>query len=85
MAGGHLTPERTIDRLNEVEVDLRQGPTSAQACRSIGVMQRTLYRWRWAYARMRSRQATRHRGLENENSRMKRLVTLLSFHNSCCR
>ena len=75
------TPEKIINKLREVEVLLSQGETVAVASRKIGVSDHTYYRWRREYGGMTVEQAQRLRELEQENSRLKRLVADLSLDN----
>jgi len=77
-----LTPEQIINRLREAEVALSQGSTVAQASRKIGVTEQTYYRWRREYGGMRIEQGKRLKGLEKENSQLKRLVADLSLDNA---
>ena len=68
------TPEQIIHKLREAEVLLRQGMTTAEASRQIGVVEQTYYRWRKEYGGMRTNQAKRLKQLERENSRLKQMV-----------
>jgi len=73
------TPEKIINKLREAEVLLNQGETIAVVSRKIGVSDHTYYRWRKEYGGMTVDQAHRLRDLEQENSRLKRLVADLSL------
>ena len=75
------TPERIINKLREAEVLLSQGATLAVILKKIGVSDCTYYRWRKEYGGMRVEQAKRLKELEQENSRLKRLVADLSLDN----
>jgi len=75
------TPEQIINRLREAEILLNQGATMAQAIKKIGVSDYTYYRWRKEYGGMTVDQAHRLKELEQENSRLKRLVADLSLDN----
>jgi len=75
-------PEQIISKLREAEILLNQGATVADASRKIGVTEQTYYRWRREYGGMRIEQAKRLKELEQENSRLKRLVADLSLDNS---
>lgn len=68
------TPEQIIRKLREAEVLIAEGATGAKAARQIGVTEQTFYRWRKEYGGMRLDQAKRLKVLEQENSRLKRLV-----------
>ena len=76
------TPEQIINKLREAEVLLSQGAAIAVISKKIGVSDHTYYRWRKEYGGMRVDQARRLRELEQENSRLKRLVADLSLDNA---
>ena len=76
------TPERIINKLREAEIMLNQGATLAVILKKIGVSDCTYYRWRKEYGGMRVDQAHRLKELEQENSRLKRLVAELSLDNA---
>ena len=82
MAKKTYTPERIINKLREAEVLLSQGATLAVIWKKIGVSDCTYYRWRKEYGGMRVDQAHRLKELEQENSRLKRLVADLSLDNA---
>ena len=73
------TPEQIINKLREAEIMLSQGATIAVISKKIGVSEYTYYRWRKEYGGMRIEQAKRLKELEQENSRLKRLVADLSL------
>jgi putative transposase len=76
------TPEQIINKLREAEIMLSQGATLAVIWKKIGVSDCTYYRWRKEYGGMRVEQAKRLKGLEKENTRLKRLVADLSLDNA---
>ena len=76
------TPEQIINKLREAEILLSQGDTIAIVSKKIGVSEYTYYRWRKEYGGMRVDQAHRLKELEQENSRLKRLVADLSLDNA---
>ena len=82
MARKGYTPEQIITKLREAEVLLSQGQTAAEACRRLGISEFTYYRWRKEYGGMRIDQAKRLKELEQENSRLKKLVAELSLDNA---
>ena len=61
---------------------LSQGAPIAVVSKKIGVSDHTYYRWRKEYGGMRVDQARRLKELEQENSRLKKLVADLSLDNS---
>jgi transposase-like protein len=76
------TAEQIINKLREAEILLGQGATIGEASKKIGVSDYTYYRWRKEYGSMRVDQARRLKELEQENSRLKRLVADLSLDNA---
>jgi len=76
------TAEQIINKLREAEIFLSQGATIGEASNKIGVSDYTYYRWRKEYGGMRVDQAHRLKELEQENSRLKRLVADLSLDNA---
>ena len=77
-----FAPEQIIGKLREAEVLLSQGSTVGEASRKIGVTEQTYYRWRKEYGGMRVDQAKRLKELEQENSRLKRLVADITLDNA---
>jgi transposase-like protein len=82
MAKKGNTAEQIINKLREAEILLNQGATVAIASKKIGVSEHTYYRWRKEYGGMRIDQARRLKELEQENSRLKKLVADLSLDNA---
>ncbi len=68
-----------IRNLRKVEVLQSQGRTVAQSCKEINVSEQTYYRWRKEYGRLSLNQARRLNELEDENSRLKKLVADLAL------
>jgi putative transposase len=81
MAKKGYTPEQIINNLREAEVLLSQGATLSIVLKKIGVSDVTYYRWRREYGGMRVEQAQRLKHLEQENTRLKKLVADLSLDN----
>jgi transposase-like protein len=54
----------------------------AEASRKLGVTEQTYYRWRKEYGGMRVEQAKRLKDLEQENSRLKKLVADITLDNA---
>jgi putative transposase len=79
------TPEQIINKLRQAEVMLSQGAPIAVISKKIGVSDHTYYRWRREYGGMRIDQARRLKELEQENSRLKKLVADLSLDNAILR
>jgi putative transposase len=76
------SPEQIIHKLREAEVLLSQGVTVGEVCRKIGVTDVTYYRWRKEYGGMRVDQARRLKELEQENSRLKKVVADFALDNA---
>ena len=79
MARKSYTAEQIINKLREAEVLISQGATLGIMLKKIGVSDCTYYRWRREYGGMRVDQAKRLKELEQENSRLKKLVADLSL------
>ena len=77
-----FTPEQIINKLREAEIMLSQGAALSITLKKIGISDATYYRWRKEYGGMRIDQARRLRELEQENSRLKKLVADLSLDNA---
>lgn len=73
--------EEIINILRQIEILISQGQTAQLACRGVGISEQTYYRWRKEYGGMRTDQAQRLKDLEQENSRLKRIVADLSLDN----
>ena len=76
------TPEQIINKLRQAEIMLSQGNNISLVCKKIGVTEQTYYRWRKEYGGMRVDQARRLKELEQENSRLKRVVADFALDNA---
>jgi hypothetical protein len=65
--------EQIIPKLREVEVEVGEGKTVAEAVKKIGVTEQTYYRWKKEFGWVRIDQAMRLKDLEKESARQKRL------------
>jgi len=79
MAKKRHTVEQIIGKLREAEVQLAEGATVAEACRSPGVTEQTSYRWRKEYGGLKLDQARRLKDLERENARLRQAVADLTL------
>ena len=79
MVRKYYTPEQIINKLREAKILISQGATLAVMLKKVGVSDCTYYRWRKEYGGLRVDQAHRLKELEQENSRLKRLVADLSL------
>ena len=82
MAKKGFSPEQIINKLREAEIMFSQGASLSKILKEIGVTDATYYRWRKEYGGMRVEQAKRLKELEQENSRLKKLVADLSLDNA---
>ena len=73
------SPEQIVRKLRQAEVLISQGNTISLASRQLGITEQTYYRWRKLYGGMQVSQAKRLKELENENTRLKKLVADLSL------
>ncbi len=71
MARRRYTPEQVVNLLRQIEVAVANGKATEQACRDAGIVEQTYYRWRREYGGMKE--------LEQENGKLKRLVSELSL------
>jgi putative transposase len=74
--------EEIVMKLREIELSINQGMDIVQACRQAGISDQSYYRWRKEYGGMKINQAKRYKELEQENTRLKRLVADLSLDNA---
>lgn len=79
MARKRYTAEQIIHKLREAEVELAAGKTVPLVARKLGISEQSYYRWRKQYGGLRTNQAKRLKELEQENSRLKRLVGELNL------
>jgi len=74
MARKRHTAEEIVNKLREAEVLIAGGTTIAQVCKQIGVTDQTYYKWRREYGGLKTNQAKRFKELEQENTRLKKLL-----------
>ncbi len=74
MARKRHTAEEIVNKLREAEVLIASGTTVAQVCKQIGVTDQTYYKWRREYGGLKTNQAKRFKELEQENTRLKKLL-----------
>jgi putative transposase len=70
MKGSRFTEEQIIGILREQEA----GAKTANICRKHGVSEATLYKWKAKFGGLEVSEARRLRQLEDENTRLKKLL-----------
>jgi putative transposase len=74
MRAKRYTAEQIVAMLREAEKLQAQGLTIPQACKRLGILDQTFYRWRIKYGALKEDEAQRLRALEQENARLKKIV-----------
>ena len=77
-----FTPEQIVAKLREAEVLQAKGQSIAEICRQMSITEQTYYRWRKEYGGLRVDQAKRFKKMEQENTRLRKLVDDLSMDNA---
>jgi len=77
--GKKHTAEQIVNLLRQVEVGVANGKTLPQACKEVEIVEQTYYRWRKEFGGLKVDQARRLKELEQENAKLKRLVSELSL------
>ena len=68
-----------MNLLRLVEVGVANGKTLPQACKEAEIVEQTYHRWRKEFGGLKVDQARRLKELEQENAKLKRLVSELSL------
>jgi putative transposase len=76
------TAEQIISKLREAEVLQASGKSMEETLRQLGVSDATYYKWRKEYGGLRVDQAKRLKELEQENGRLRKVVSDLSIDNA---
>ncbi len=74
--------EQIITKLRQAEVELSRGVRTPQVCKKLGISEQTYDRWRKEYGGLRLDQAKRLKALEQENTRLKRVVADQALDNA---
>ena len=74
MPAKRFSVEQIVAKLREAEKYQAQGLTIPQTCKRLGVSEQTFYRWRIKYGALKEDEAQRLKALEQENSRLKKIV-----------
>jgi putative transposase len=67
-------PEQIVKLLRLAEARLAEGRSVEEICREFGISDSTFYYWRKQYGKMELEQVKRLKELQQENSRLKKLV-----------
>jgi putative transposase len=81
--GKKYQPEKVLNLLRQIQVAVANGKTTALACKEAGIAEQTYFRWRREYGGLQVDQAKRLKELEQENSKLKRMVANLSSQSKC--
>ena len=79
MARKRYSDEEILNLLRQIELSLASGSSVEMACRSAGISDATYYNWRKRYGGMGKSQLPELKGLEKENTRLKRIVADLEL------
>jgi transposase-like protein len=82
MRTGRHTAEQIVAKLRQAEVELARGQSIAQVSKHLGITEQTYYRWRKEFGGLRLDQAKRLKQLEQENTRLKKVVADLTLDNA---
>ena len=77
--GKKYQSEQVVNLLRQIELAVANGKATAVACKVAGIVEKTYFRWRKEYGGLQVDQAKRLKELEQENSKLKRLVANLSL------
>ena len=72
--GKRHTAEQIIKKLREADTMLAAGKTIGQVVQVLEVSEQTFHRWRNQYGGMKAEEAKRLKQLEQENTRLKKLL-----------
>jgi putative transposase len=73
--GKKHTAEPAVNLLRQIEVSVANVKPTGAACREASITEQTYYRWRKEYGGLQVDQARRLKELEQENAKLKRLVS----------
>ena len=68
------SPEQIVRKLRDADAMLNAGKDLAAVLQAMEVSEATFHRWRAQYGGMKAEEAKRLKELEDENTRLKRLV-----------
>lgn len=68
------TPEQIIRKLRDAETMLSAGKTIGEVCQQLEISEQSFHRWQTQYGGMKAEEAKRLKNLEQENTRLKKLL-----------
>jgi putative transposase len=68
------TTDQIIEKLRQADVALGKGQKVPEVCKALEITEQTYYRWRQKYGGMAPAMAKELKALQQENTRLKRLV-----------
>jgi putative transposase len=68
------TPEQIVRKLREADAGLAAGASVPEVARKLGISEATFHRWRNHYGGMKADAMKHLKELENENTRLKKIV-----------
>jgi len=68
------TPEQIVRKLREADAELAAGASIPEVARKLGISEATFHRWRNHYGGMKADAMKRLKDLEQENTRLKKIV-----------
>ncbi len=74
MKSNRHTTEQIIAKLRRADVEIGKGKKVPEICKLLEITDQTYYRWRQKYGGMQPEMAKELKGLQKENSRLKKLV-----------
>ncbi len=77
--GKRYKAEQVVQILRDIEAAVAAGKTTGEACRSAGIVSETYHRWRNEFSDLSADQVKKLKDLEQENTKLRRLVADLSL------
>jgi len=74
MGAKRYSTEQIIVKLRQAEIEMGRGVKVPEVCRGLGISEQTFYRWRKRYGGLDRSEVRRLKALEQENSRLKKLL-----------
>lgn len=68
------SPEQIVRKLEDADRRLNAGQSIGQVCQALEVSEASFHRWRNQYGGMKAQEAKRLKELEQENTRLKKMV-----------